>query len=58
MQNAKSTRGVALTVNPTPTKERSEDPLSEANGSFNGANCSKILHCVQNDNSNALKNTE
>ena len=39
MQNAKSTQGVTL---------------SEANGSLGGTNCSKILHSVQNDNSNAL----
>ena len=39
LKNAKSTQGVAL---------------SEANGSLGGTNCSKILHSVQNDNSNVL----
>ena len=39
MQNAKSTQGVSL---------------SEANRSFIGTHCAKILHCVQNDNSNTV----
>ena len=35
MHNAKLTQGVTL---------------SEANGSLGGTHCTKILHCVQNDN--------
>ena len=44
MQNAKSTQGVAVGTGVL------DGPL--ANGSFIGAHCPKILHCVQNDKSN------